>query len=83
MDSIPYTRLRADLANQMDRVCEDHVPLLVTRKSQASVVMISLDDYESMEESAYLLRSPKNARRIFEALVELEEGSGTERELAE
>jgi antitoxin YefM len=83
MDAIPYTTLRANLAGQMDRVCEDHAPLIVTRKASSSVVMISLDDYEALEETSYLLRSPKNARRLLESIAELEAGNGTVRELAE
>lgn len=83
MDAIPYTTLRANLAKQMDRVCEDHAPVIVTRKASASVVMISLDDYEALEETSYLLRSPKGARRLLESIAELEAGGGTERELAE
>lgn len=83
MDAIPYTRLRANLANEMDRVCEDHTPVIVTRKASSSVVMISLDDYTALEETSYLLRSPKNARRLLESLAEIEGGGGTERILAE
>lgn len=83
MDAIPYTRLRSNLAREMDRVCEDHAPLIVTRKSSSSVVMISLDDYEALEETSYLLRAPRNARRLFESIVELEGGEGTERSLPE
>lgn len=83
MDAIPYTTLRANLAGQMDRVCEDHSPLIVTRKASASVVMISLDDYEALEETSCLLRSPKSARRLLESIAELESGGGTARELAE
>lgn len=83
MDAIPYTRLRANLAGEMDRVCEDHAPLIVTRKSSASVVMISLEDYEALEETSHLLRSPKSARRLLESITELEVGGGTERKLAE
>lgn len=83
MDAIPYTRLRANLAKQMDRVCEDHAPLIVTRQSQASVVMISLDDYEALEETSYLLRSPQNALRLLESIAQLEAGDGTARELSE
>ena len=83
MDAIAYTNLRADLAGQMDRVCEDHAPLIVTRKASASVVMISLDDYEALEETSYLLRSPKSARRLLESIAELETVGGIERELAE
>ena len=83
MESIPYTTLRANLATQIDRVCEDHAPIIVTRKGSPSVVMISLEDYEAVDETAYLLRSPKNVRRIFESILELEAGGGTERELIE
>jgi len=67
----------------MDEVCDDHSPTIITRKNQRSVVMISLEDYEALEETAYLLRSPKNARRLLESIVELESGGGTERELSE
>ena len=83
MDAIPYTRLRASLAREMDRVCEDHAPIIVTRKASSSVVMISLDDYEALEGTSYLLRSPKNARRLLESLAELGAGGGGERDLAE
>jgi antitoxin YefM len=83
MDSIPYTTLRANLAGQMDRVCEDHTPLIVTRKASASVVMMSLEDYEALEETSYLLRSPKSARRLLESIAEFETGGGTAREIAE
>ena len=48
MDAIPYTRLRGNLAKEMDRVCDDHATIIVTRKSSRSVVMISLDDYEAL-----------------------------------
>ena len=48
-----------------------------------SVVMVSLDDFNALEETAYLLRAPKNARRLLDAIAELQEGLGTERELAE
>ena len=83
MNAIPYTTLRANLAQEMDRVCEDHAPIVVTRKASASVVMISLDDVEALEETSYLLRSPKSARRLLESIAELESGGGTARELAE
>jgi antitoxin YefM len=83
MDSISYTKARELLAATMDRVCEDHEPVLITRSGQPSVVMLSLEDYKSLEETAYLLRSPRNARRLIEAIAELERGGGSERELAE
>ncbi len=83
MDAVPYTRIRAHLAEAMERVCDDHTPVIITRKNERSVVMISLEDYEAIEETAYLLRSPKNARRLLESIAELRSGKGTEHELAE
>jgi antitoxin YefM len=67
----------------MEKVCDNHTPVIITRKNQRSVVMISLEDYQALEETAYLLRSPKNARRLLESVAELEAGGGTERELVE
>lgn len=79
MNTITYTKARAHLAKIMDQVCESHEPLIITRRDEASVVMLSFEDYKSLEETAYLLRSPKNARRLIEAIAELEEGGGTQR----
>jgi antitoxin YefM len=83
MESMTYTAARANLAKTMDRVCDDHEPVIITRSGETSVVMLSLEDFNSMEETAYLLRSPKNAKRLLEAIIELERGGGTERELSE
>lgn len=83
MDAISYTAARANLAKTMERVCNDHSPVIITRKSEAPVVMLSLEDYQSMEETAYLLRSPANARHLLESIAELEAGNGTERDLME
>ena len=65
----------------MENVCKDHAPVIVTRKSTDSVVIMSLEDFESLAETAYLLRSPKNTRRLIESIVQLEDGKGSEREL--
>ena len=83
MDSISYTAARSNLAKTMSKVCDDHAPVAITRKGEGAVVMISMEDYQALEETAYLLRSPKNTRRLIEAISELEKGSGTERELLE
>ncbi len=83
MDAISYTRARGNLAKTMEKVCDDHAPVIITRKSAGSVVMISLEDYQALEETAYLLRSPKNAKRLIESIAELETGGGTERVLVE
>lgn len=83
MDAITYSAARANLAGTMDRVCEDHEPIIITRNGQQAVVMLSLDDYNAMEETAYLLRSPRNAKRLVDAIAELEAGKGRERKLSE
>ena len=83
MDTITYSEARSKLAKTMEKVCDDHAPVIVTRKNSRSVVMMSLDDYEALEETAYLLRSPKNARRLLESIAELEAGGGIKRELIE
>lgn len=82
MDSITYSLARAKLADTMNRVCEDHEPIIITRSGEKAVVMISLDDYKALEETAYLLRSPKNARRLLVSIAQLEAGGGKERDLA-
>ena len=64
MDAISYTSARANLASTMEKVCNDHAPVIITRKSKNPVVMMSLEDYEAMEETTYLLRSPANARHL-------------------
>ena len=81
MEVITYTAARQNLAKTMEKVCRDHSPVVVTRKTSNSVVIMSLEDYEALEETAYLLRSPKNTRRLIESIAQLEKGQGTEREL--
>ena len=67
MDALSYTHARARLAETMERVCDDHTPVIITRKSARSVVMLSLEDYQSLEETAYLLRSETMKRRLLDA----------------
>ena len=81
MDAISYTAARTNLAKTMERVCEDHSPMIITRSKAQSVVMMSLEDYEALQETAYLLRVPKNARRLLESIAELEQGGGKEGEI--
>jgi len=83
MEAITYTAARQNLAKTMERVCNDRAPVIVTRKSSQSVVIMSLEDFEALEETAYLLRSPKNTRRLIESIAQLENSNGTERELIE
>ncbi|MDA0799935.1 MAG: type II toxin-antitoxin system prevent-host-death family antitoxin [Chloroflexi bacterium] len=83
MEATTYTAVRQNLAKTMESVCRDHAPVIVTRKQNESVVIMSLEDYEALEETAYLLRAPRNARRLLESIVELGEGNGEERSLLE
>jgi antitoxin YefM len=79
MDVISYTTARTNLAKTIKQVCNDRTPVIITRKRKAPVVMISLEDYQAMEETAYLLRSPVNARQLLESIAELEAGKGITR----
>ena len=83
MEAITYTAARQNLAKTMEKVCKDHAPVIVTRKTSNSVVIMSLKDYEALEETAYLLRSPKNTRRLIESIAQLENDKGTKKELLE
>ena len=58
MDAITYTRARANLAQTIDSVCDNHEPVIITKKNDRAVVMLSLEDYQALEETSYLLRSP-------------------------
>lgn len=83
MDVIPYTKARATLAKTMEQVCDDHTPITITRRNKPAVVMVSLEDYQAMDETAYLLRSPKNAVLLVDSVAELESGGGINKELLE
>ena len=83
MESISYTSARSNLAKTMEKVCNDHAPVAITRKGEGAVVMMSMEDYQALEETAYLLRSPKNMRRLLTAINDLEAGNGKARELVE
>ncbi|MCP4374169.1 MAG: type II toxin-antitoxin system prevent-host-death family antitoxin [Deltaproteobacteria bacterium] len=83
MKALTYTAVRSNLAKTMKNVCDDHDPVIITRKKHDAVVMMSLEDYEALNETAYLLNSPRNTKRLLEAIEELEKGKGKERKLAE
>ena len=82
MKAITYTAARANLASTMDRVCEDQSPMTITRSGKGqAVVLLSLEEYERLEETAHLLRSPANARRLISAIDTLAQGKGREQKL--
>ncbi len=76
-----YSLARQNLSSAIKQVCDDHDPVIITNKRDRSVVMISLEDYEALQETAYLLRSPRNAKRLLESILQLEKGKGKAREL--
>lgn len=82
MEAITYSAARQNMASTMDAVCDDQSPIIITRKNKRSVVMLSLEEYNSLAETAHLLRSPQNAVRIFEAISELDRGHGVEKQLS-
>ena len=67
-ETISYSQLRKTLKASLDKVCEDRRPIQVKRKNGEDVVILPSEDYASLEETAYLLHSPANARRLLEAL---------------
>ena len=81
MDAVNYSYTRQHLTAVMDKVGQDHAPVLITRQKGEPVVMMSLADYNAMQETAYLLRSPKNAQRLASAVAALRTTGGTVREL--
>lgn len=81
MEAVNYSYTRANLTAVMDKVAKDRAPIMVTRQKGEPVVMISLADYNALEETAYLLRSPKNAQRLTNAVQALRAGAGVVREL--
>ena len=75
MKSITFSNARGNLAETMDQVCQDHSQVIITRRNREAVVMLSLEDYHALDETAHLLGSPRNALRLIESVSELE-GAG-------
>jgi antitoxin YefM len=82
MRTMSYSESRARYAETLSAVVDDREEVVITRAGHEPVVMVSLDDYESLKETAYLLRNPANARRILNSIDRLESGRGSEHELA-
>lgn len=83
MRTITYSESRARYAETLDSVVDDREEVVITRAGHEPVVMVALDEYESLKESAYLLKNPANARRLLTAIEELERGEGVARDLVE
>ncbi|NRB42094.1 MAG: type II toxin-antitoxin system prevent-host-death family antitoxin [Pseudomonadales bacterium] len=83
MDAISYSAFRSQLANTLDKVNDDHRPILITRQNGKPAVVMSLEDFHAYEETAYLMASPKNAERLNAAIAEIEAGQSVNHELIE
>jgi antitoxin YefM len=83
METVSYSDLRQRLKDYMDRVCANRAPLLVTRQGGEPVVMLSLAEYESLEETLHLLRDRANAERLLRSVAEAEAGKLAEHDLTE
>jgi antitoxin YefM len=83
MKTMSYTESRARYAEVLDGVTNDREEVVITRAGHDPVVIVSLEDYESLRETAYLMRSPSNARRLLDAMERLEAGHGQTHDLIE
>jgi antitoxin YefM len=83
MDAICFSDARANLKAVMDRVIADRVPVAITRQKAESVVLVARSEWDSIEETLYLLRSPANAKRLLASIAGLDAGQGEEHELIE
>jgi antitoxin YefM len=83
MKTMSYTESRARYAEVLDSVVNDREEVVITRAGHESVVIVSLEDFESLRETAYLMRSPSNARRLLDAMERLESGQGEVHQLAD
>jgi antitoxin YefM len=84
MKAIHYSTARQNFAKLMNQVCEEHEPIIITRKSTSNnVVIMSLEDFNSVEETSYLLKSPTNAKILRESIMQFKQGKYQDRELIE
>ncbi len=83
METVSYTAARSRLARLMDQVCDDHSPVTMIRQNARPVVLLSLADYQALQETAYLLRNPANAARLARSIADVEAGKVAERGLLE
>jgi len=83
MDTLSYSAFRTKLAGVLDKVNDDHKPMMITRQNGKPAVVMSLEDFQSYEETAYLMASPENAKRLQRSIQEIEAGDATHHEILE
>ena len=83
MHAITYTQARRNFTDTMNKVCNDHAPLIITRQNEQPVVMMSLEDYNAIEETLYLFKTVKNAERLAKAMMAIKQGKFSPKALLE
>jgi len=83
MDTLTYSTFRRQLAHTLDKVNDDHTPIIITRQNGKAAVVMSLEDFRAYEETAYLMASPKNMMRLNQAIADIESGKTTQHDLIE
>jgi len=83
MNAMTYTQIRKNFATAMNKVCADHSPLIITRQNNSPVVMISLEDYNAIEETLYLMRHPKNYSRLSKSIENVQKNEVEPKNLIE
>ncbi len=83
METISYTSFRQKLAHTLDKVNEDHIPVMITRQNAEPAIVMSVQDFKSYEETAYLMASPENAKRLNQSITEIENANIIKKELIE
>ena len=81
MDAVTYSELRQNLKRYLDKVYQDHDPMIITRKNNENLILISVNEYNSLVETSYLLGNEANARHLQRSMAQLEAGNGSAREL--
>jgi antitoxin YefM len=76
MSTITYSTARDHLAEVWDKTVSTREPVVVSRRGTESIVMLPLEEWEGLQETAHLLRSPANAERLLAALKRLDHGEG-------
>jgi antitoxin YefM len=83
MDVLSYSVFRTQLGKALDKVNDDHIPIMITRQNGKPAVLMSLEDFKAYEETAYLMASPKNAARLNQAIADIEAGNTAQHDLIE
>lgn len=83
MDAITYTQARKNFTATMNKVCDDHAPIIITRQNEKPVVMLSLEDYSAIQETLYLMKSPENNARLIKSIENVKKHQVKEKKLIE